>query len=452
MDKQEKKELIACECCGGLYPPDELEQTENGGFVCQECIDSYYVYCNYCNALLHETEAVYVNDTNEIVCEDCLEQEFTQCEYCDEWFANNHIIEACDCRMCCDNCHSENYTYCDHCGCEIHIDDYFTTNDDEILCEDCYDERDENSIIKGYHSGRRFSVSYDTLLDEFYKEKKDVSSLLTFGIEIELVAYDWSEIDSFANDIQELGLLEHSITLENDSSLSPYGVEIITKPYTVFQFYEFQNTMRSVLAAAKENRLFANDTTGMHVHINKFYEDSYNHYQLRSKVMNVFLKAHYAYLEQFQYLNDLENVFGRKSGDYNKMNSDANTCLYLLKHAKEIAAVIHDTDSRLFFKKCFFDHIEKHDGIRDSGHGHQINNNNSKTIEFRSFASSNDARTVIDNVLIIFGLIQNAYKNSNNLDLIDFEYTRIGLINRGWQLIENHITEVQKLVNKESEK
>lgn len=127
---------VCADCGCRIYDEDDVIYVDDEPY-CRECVD----YCECCGEY-HRQESTYINGYG-YVCEDCRNERFYYCEECGEWMHEDdaHWIE-CEERYVCQDCIDNYYARCEDCG------EYYRTEDmheceDGWLCEDCYDERKE---------------------------------------------------------------------------------------------------------------------------------------------------------------------------------------------------------------------------------------------------------------------------------------------------------------------
>lgn len=99
-----------CECCEEYHRGDSTE-TRGGVYVCEDCLERHYSYCEECDEYVYEDDMVYIECEDRYVCRDCVE---------------------------------ENYFYCDDCGEYFPIDERNEYDDYLSLCEECYNARIED--------------------------------------------------------------------------------------------------------------------------------------------------------------------------------------------------------------------------------------------------------------------------------------------------------------------
>ena len=126
-----------CEYCGDYIDEDDVIWI-NGESYCRECCH----YCEYCNEY-HRGNETYVRYYG-YVCDDCLENHFSYCERCSTYVMEDNIYYVeCEDMYVCENCIDEHYTRCEDCN-EYFPNDEIFYHGDDALCEECYDNRVEN--------------------------------------------------------------------------------------------------------------------------------------------------------------------------------------------------------------------------------------------------------------------------------------------------------------------
>lgn len=139
-----------CEHCGCVHADDDdgaYVTTPDGyeAWVCNECFENYYYYCEDCCHYHHESEMEELWDCHW-VCEDCRDRFYAQCDECGSWEHKDDITVAYrdgETMHVCVNCLDEYYRSCDECGEYFHEDDLnvaFAQNGAEVaVCNDCLD-------------------------------------------------------------------------------------------------------------------------------------------------------------------------------------------------------------------------------------------------------------------------------------------------------------------------
>lgn len=200
---------------------------------------------------------------------------------------------------------------------------------------------------------------------------------------------DYGDCLSSATENVLLRLARHGfnrhIYAEQDSSLAPYGAEFITNPMTL-DFIAKKGIVDSLYSAFDGIGFEANDSCGMHVHVNR---NSLNKYSVAK--MNAILYA-------LEYRDDEDYVISRISERENGLSEWSEVIdFYDLYH-------ISDSERYPYI----------YDRMRQSGRYVALNSQNQHTIEFRFFAATDDAQLVVDRLYFINTLC--GYANNHTLD------------------------------------
>lgn len=148
-----------CISCGSRHRTEDNISCCGNGYICEDCgchIDEDDViwidgdaYCgdcvHYCERCCehHRGHETYI-DGYGYVCDDCRDEYFYYCECCDKWVREDDAYWVeCEDRYVCEYCRDHYYTRCDDCD-ELFRDEDMHEYGDLTLCEDCYDERKEN--------------------------------------------------------------------------------------------------------------------------------------------------------------------------------------------------------------------------------------------------------------------------------------------------------------------
>ena len=249
-----------CDECREWYSDDEMTETSHG-YVCQDCIEERYVYCEICGCYERETEAHYDDHNDYYVCDDCFQRYYDYCWYTKEYYPIDDLVSVRtsynDYMQCFREYAMDNLPYCDECG--DYIDPYFY-NYDRDCCIACEPE----DIIRNYQHTR-----YN--LDFFGNSPWYV------GTELEVSAPESvanrCEYECASKIVDEL--FEHdSIVLKRDGSINGggyRGFEIVTMPYSLDYInnnrYRF-NDMLSMLSANGYTS-HNNGMCGLHFHISR---------------------------------------------------------------------------------------------------------------------------------------------------------------------------------------
>ena len=109
-----------CDCCDALCCADEFtrvyDEQGNEIYVCNDCLNLYYIYCDCCQEYHHRNNICYIEKENADVCIDCVKKYYTICDSCGEYVPNYNLpyIKNLDMYICVD-CLNEYYKECD-CG------------------------------------------------------------------------------------------------------------------------------------------------------------------------------------------------------------------------------------------------------------------------------------------------------------------------------------------------
>lgn len=98
--------VYCCDCCGDATIESYTVYDAFGeNYVCEDCRDRYYRWCNDCGNYVHEDLGTYVESVGRWVCDECLKDYFFLCEECEEY----HLIDnrhVCDDKAVCENCYN----------------------------------------------------------------------------------------------------------------------------------------------------------------------------------------------------------------------------------------------------------------------------------------------------------------------------------------------------------
>jgi hypothetical protein len=178
---------LECVNCGGVFDSNiNITFIEiDGEQFCDECVSK----CLECGEY-HLTDDMTYVDNGGYVCDNCLNKHYTQCFHCDEWVQTDctYYIDSEDDRVC-EDCYCDSYGSCEDCGWTTHIDNLcYSERDDCTYCEDCYNEHDKSNNTFSYHSGKgrdnltggyRYAVGVELEReDEYFKDEVDKYDLL----------------------------------------------------------------------------------------------------------------------------------------------------------------------------------------------------------------------------------------------------------------------------------
>lgn len=128
-----------CTHCGCVIEHEDDECWVNGEVYCRDCVS----YCDCCEEY-HIGEEYYIEREGIYVCEDCLDENYRYCENCEEYVYRDdaYWCESEDGYIC-EHCYENDYATCSECGEIFRLDD-ITEHNGEYLCPNCYEEVAEN--------------------------------------------------------------------------------------------------------------------------------------------------------------------------------------------------------------------------------------------------------------------------------------------------------------------
>lgn len=216
-----------CDDCGEIYPSEMMYSTEERERVCERCKDSDYYVCDNCGELVRRQYEVRNSwGGYDILCNQCAKDTFI-CDECGERFYNRQA-----------NWHND-YCYCDGCY------------------EDCVDSR-----IRDYHSHDSSRHMYGDW--ESFESNLGLKGYI--GIELEQQDGDLEEcLDAYEDIIgEEHCYFEHDGSLDDET-----GVEMITYPHTLKEFWSLD--WQRALLRVSESGMTSHDNgnCGLHIHISR---------------------------------------------------------------------------------------------------------------------------------------------------------------------------------------
>ena len=240
-------EVLYCYECGEELEKDNMFYIGGGEYICEHCRDAYYLYCDDCYNLVHETNIVPVDDHDRYVCINCTSEYYT-CDHCEETYSDYNIAVNTLSVTLCHRCYNEYYFTCDECGEVYHVDDAEYVND-AYYCQYCADD----------YRDRIHSYTYKPM-PRFY------GGHAGYGVELEIDCGDCRQ--DAARDIQAAG--GDHIYLKEDGSLSYVGMEIVTHPATL-EYHVHHLPWRDIcrVALSYGYRSHDTDTCGLHIHASR---------------------------------------------------------------------------------------------------------------------------------------------------------------------------------------
>ena len=243
---------VHCFECGEVLE-DRAKMFYIGGeeYICEECRDMYYIYCDNCSALTYEDDIVAVNHNDQFVCESCADHYYYRCDHCDNLFSDHHIAVNTLLVTLCGECYNEHYYTCEGCNEVYHQYDGEYING-YIYCNSCADEQRACNILSYSHKPN--PIFFGGSRAGYY------------GLEVEID--DGDDKQEAARDIIEAG--GDHIYLKEDGSLSCSGFEIVTHPATLdyhVNDFPWDNVCKTALSYGY--RSHDTDTCGLHIHASR---------------------------------------------------------------------------------------------------------------------------------------------------------------------------------------
>lgn len=251
---------IRCACCNEEFDSDTMTATSDG-YVCEDCIDNEYFFCEHCEEYHHNDDCVEVavswRGNTEYWCEDCAYNDAYRCDNCEEYFVADimHIDEWGN--QICDHCYDDGYITCEDCG---RITNDYEEIDDCYYCSSCADDRREAEADEPIHQ-YGYKPAPIKVSRAFERGVK-----LMLGIELE-VDCGSNRYDT-AKEITDAA--EGRIYCKVDGSLRDNGFEIVTHPATLaYHLYDFR--WANIMRIAKKNGYKSHDTEtcGLHIHVGR---------------------------------------------------------------------------------------------------------------------------------------------------------------------------------------
>ena len=141
---EEIKMKKICKECNNVITGEFVEI--DGEYVCQECFDEIYFFCEDCGKIEKRDYGYWVEDADKLVCENCIGN-YYYCEDCNNYFEYATYIT--DYGYVCESCFDRNcYGYCDSCD-RYFTETYYSSRHDAYFCESCYNESDDG--LYDYH-------------------------------------------------------------------------------------------------------------------------------------------------------------------------------------------------------------------------------------------------------------------------------------------------------------
>ena len=234
------------ECERELTELDTMYNIGGETYICEDCRNDYYVYCEDCEELVHEDDIIIV-DNDRCVCESCSNNYYT-CDHCERLYNEYNIAVNTISITLCDHCYSDYYFTCEDC-CEVYPIEDSECIDEYYYCNTC--ANDHRDCILSY-SYKPYPIFY--------------GGNAGYGIELEIDDGEYKREAAVA--IAEAG--GDHIYLKEDGSLSDMGFEIVTHPATLdYHVEHFPWTEICETASSYGYRSHDTDTCGLHIHASR---------------------------------------------------------------------------------------------------------------------------------------------------------------------------------------
>ena len=130
-----RSDEVTCTRCGCVVHRDDAYEID-GEYYCEDCV----VYCDICNECHNVDDCEYV-DNYGWICDYCLDEYFVKCEDCGDYVHRDDIVvrevDGWDRELC--ECCADDYIKCDRCGEWVRDNDAYRCNG-KWYCESCLDE------------------------------------------------------------------------------------------------------------------------------------------------------------------------------------------------------------------------------------------------------------------------------------------------------------------------
>lgn len=263
------EEIKICRDCGSIIEGAAYE-LPNGEYICEDCYESDYFFCEECEQIHHVDNAIeaykgisrarWARPVKITICTDCAYGNYYRCSCCGEWFSDE-LAEDAHGDYVCDTCIDDNYHTCNGCGELFTYDEGQYDDYDDWYCDNCYEDIRSSRKIKDY--GYKPEAVFKTVHDVFFGNYNGTE--LTFGAELEIDDGDNAE------DVAE-AILECSddVYCKHDGSLGNEGVEIVSHPCTL-EYHMTKLGWDKITTTAKDYNFSSHDagTCGLHIHVGK---------------------------------------------------------------------------------------------------------------------------------------------------------------------------------------
>lgn len=371
-----KKEKRVCRECMQKIEGEFVEI--EGEYVCQNCFDEKYFYCDDCGKIELRDNGIWIEDSEMLVCEDCAENNYYRCEDCGNYYSSTTYIT--NYGEVCEHCFDwENYGYCESCENYYHTDDlHWSDRHDCYYCDDCYEEDDEE--LYGYHEFRDWQL---------FNGKNEINAPYYIGKEIELEPknnYCLHEVLEIMNRyINGVGM--------HDGSLNDGGVEVVTHPESWQYLLENKENYKNFFDEMERLHYGDAGNTGLHFHVSRPNDN------VIARIIVI--------LESFK---DEIKKLSRRNGNFSWSK-------FLTDYERDSLEKVK-YQSMKYLKE---DYLTKcHDRYL------ALNLNNSKTIEFRFFNGANNFEEFWGALQFIHNIMEVALDETRELNTITWNELIVG--------------------------
>ena len=345
--------------------------------------------CSRCNSEVEEgQELVYLERYEKWVCQDCLDTYYVQCADCGDYISRDVATLINNDYYVCDDCYSNGYYFrCDDCGNRF-SEEYINHSqdrwgDDVDYCNDCYNHHDAEDLICGYHNYPRD-----------FKEKLasgETKAPRLYGTELEMENdYVDSECVHYLKD-------HFDAILAHDGSLESAGaMEWVDDPRSIKNIYEVAEEKRKAFELLVKNgyRSHKTSTCGLHIHVTRPY---YN--EIRK--LDPYTEEGRAKITKYKEMEEdtidrIILVMETFKEELLKFSRRTST-----EWCKWLSDVVRTDEGKItsleFIKK------NKHESM---GHHRALNLENSKTIEFRIFKGTLNFDTYMASIELVHNIME----------------------------------------------
>lgn len=145
-----------CAGCGCLIEDEDYVNWVNGEPYCDDCV----TWCEECQECHLREDCTWIDSESRYVCNDCLDRYYVVCEDCGEYVYRDDAYDTEDGYICMD-CRDNDYHYCEDTQCYVHYNNCTYIDSENIYVSDDY--RDDHYVIcdKCLEWFKKDEVEYD---------------------------------------------------------------------------------------------------------------------------------------------------------------------------------------------------------------------------------------------------------------------------------------------------